>query len=140
MTATRTINLAGTKFFRDTQGYEKQLYIGIRFTINRTFESLKELNEYIQDNYFDNDKVCGGGYYWLMPQSYSDKITPTWSREIESDQDSAMRKSGNNTIAEVLFLQPDYEDIENEMEAMAEELDAFIDCQYAESWEQFPLY
>lgn len=138
---TTHLSHSGTKFFRDTQGYNKQIFIGVRFTIKRAIDDVQDAFDYIQDNYFCNPDVSGSGHFWLMPPAYRDEITSTWSRKIDrSISSGAITNHGETTTIDVLFVMMDYEDLEEEYSAVSEELNLFVKHGFAEKWEQFPLY
>lgn len=125
-----------TKFFQRPTG--RDVYFGLRLTLTRTFESVRDVHEFIQDEYYDNHG--GSGNFWIMPESFKSQITENFTDRITVDQSEAVQFNKDNTVVDILLRISDYEDINDELFYIDAELKGFIEEGFASQYEQFWMF
>ena len=116
----------------------------IRFTLPVI---VSEPNMYIQDNFFDDSgtAISASGFFkWLPVNSelHNDLYFATNNKEDDLNvaYEKGIQHQDNHTIIDLMFITEICESLGNEVTAINEDLNAFVEQGYATTWEQIPFF
>lgn len=122
---------------------DRSVLIGLQLHLRGQLSPVQAVRTF-QDGHFD--ELLGSGFFRALPQSH--KVLASWDY-IDSDRIMTERnvpfevqynQESNITTLEIVLGQCDFETgLDEELGAITQELNAFVEAGYATAWAQFPL-